>query len=350
MSATNNKVSLIFALIVSLLTTVVLMFSGLLNVLTLAIVITILFGSYYVLFRVLLYVFVFKNLEEVWSNIRSLRKGKSPHNPFDHTFSTKWIDDEVKLLLKEKATEIGKLKEVEQFRKDFLGNVAHELRTPVFGIQGYLHTLLEGAASDAAIRERFLLKAAKNADGLTAIIEDLITISRIETNEIKVEPSSFDLVDLINDVFESIDYQAEQKHIHLSRKGLLKAEVYADYQKIKQVFTNLLSNSIKYGNENGNSTVSLYNLKEQILIEVADNGIGISKDDLPHIFERFYRVDKNRSRAHGASTGLGLSIVKHFLEAHGQDIKVRSSLGKGTIFSFTLPKSTEKERQLTLGV
>ncbi|MBI3142020.1 MAG: sensor histidine kinase [Bacteroidetes bacterium] len=347
MAATNNRVSTIFSLAASVISSLVL-YIGTKSFSTGAMFFLVFFAAYFVLFRVLHYVLVFRDLELIWENVRSLRREKSPHNPFDHTFSTKWIDDEVKLLIKEKATEIGKLKEVEQFRKDFLGNVAHELRTPVFGIQGYLHTLLDGAAADEATRQRFLEKAVKNADGLTAIIEDLITISRIETNQLGIDPTAFDLVELVDDVFDSLEYQAEKKGIHMVRKGLQMALVYADYQKIKQVLTNLVSNSLKYGMDGGSSSVSLFELKDKVMIEVADNGIGISKDDLPRIFERFYRVDKNRSRNQGASTGLGLSIVKHFIEAHNSEIKVRSSLGKGTIFSFTLAKNNDKTRQLSM--
>ncbi|MFY0675124.1 MAG: sensor histidine kinase [Bacteroidia bacterium] len=349
MNVTNNRVSLIFSLIVTAVCAIILAVSKV-KVDSIIIVSILLFGVLYVLFRVLLFVLIFKGLEEIWSNVRAFRKNTSPHDPFASAFSTKWIDDEVKLLLKEKTTEIGKLKEVEQFRKDFLGSVAHELRTPVFGIQGYLHTLIDGAADDKKIRMRFIKKAAKNADSLTAIIEDLITISRIETNEIKIDKTSFDLIELIDEVFETLDYLAGKKKIQLAKKGLENIIVMADYQKIKQVFTNLLTNSIKYGKEDGQSIVSLYDLKDQVLIEVADNGLGIDKNDLPRIFERFYRVDKNRSRNEGASSGLGLSIVKHFLEAHEQEIKVRSSLGKGTIFSFILPKSTQKDKQLKISV
>ena len=349
MNITNNKVSLISAAVVTTVCAVILIVTKV-NVFTILVVLLLLFGAMYVVFKMLLYNLVFKGLEQVWSNIRSLRAGRSPHDPFDHTFNTKWIDDEVKLLLKEKVTEIVKLKEVEQFRKDFLGSVAHELRTPVFGIQGYLHTLIDGAINDERMRDRFLQKAVKNADSLTAILEDLITISRIETNQVKVEETSFDLIELIDEVFEGFELDAEQKQISLKRKGLEKATVKADYQKIKQVIINLISNSIKYGRDEGQTSVSTFDLKDQILIEIADNGMGISKDDLPRIFERFYRVDKSRSRHEGTSTGLGLSIVKHFLEAHDQEIKVRSSVGKGTIFTFTLPKSKEKSKQLKIKV
>lgn len=345
----NSRLSFIFALITAvgaIITSLVLQRSGL----TAAIVGTAFLLGYFVIFRVLHYLFLFKNLEAVWNSIRSLRKGKSPFNPYNSDFNIEWIDDEVKLLLKEKTTEIGKLKEVEQFRKDFLGNVAHELRTPVFGIQGYIHTLLDGAADDPQVRDRFLNKAAKNADGLTAIIEDLITISRIESNEVKVDSSDFNLISLIDEAIEASEYLADKRHIEVIRKGLEDVEVSADYQKIKQVLTNLISNSVKYGKDKGQTIISTYDMKDHVLIELADNGIGIGNEDLPRIFERFYRADKNRSKLHGGSTGLGLAIAKHFIEAHGEQIKVRSSLGKGSVFSFTLPKSSGEARQLSFDV
>ncbi|MGB0430638.1 MAG: histidine kinase dimerization/phospho-acceptor domain-containing protein, partial [Bacteroidia bacterium] len=200
MNVTNNKVSLIFTSILTAINAIVL-FTLKVKMVTALTVLLLLFGVLYVLFRVLLFLLVFKGLEQVWSNIRASRKGRSEHDPFDHTFNIKWIDDEVKLLLNEKSSEIVKLKEVEQFRKDFLGSVAHELRTPVFGIQGYIHTLIDGADENEAIRKRFLKKAAKNADSLTAILEDLITISRIETNQVKIEKTAFELIELIDEVY-----------------------------------------------------------------------------------------------------------------------------------------------------
>ena len=349
MALSNNRASLIFSSVAAISTAIALLIAGLRSV-TVVVASTALFLAYFGLFRALFYIMIFKDLEAVWNNIRSLRKGKSPFNPYDQGFSPKWIDDEVKLLLKEKATEIGKMKEIERFRKDFLGSVAHELRTPVFGIQGYLHTLIDGASDDPKTRERFLNKAAKNADNLTVIIEDLITISRIESNEVKVDPVSFDLIRLIDDVLETLDFHASKQSIELIRKGLTSVEVFADVQKIKQVFTNLVSNSIKYGKDDGQTIVSTFDMKDSVLIEVADNGVGISNEDLPRVFERFFRVDKSRSRQHGNSTGLGLSIVKHFIEAHGQEISVRSSPNKGSIFSFSLPKSTDREKQLKIDV
>lgn len=343
----GNKLSVVFSAVVTLLTAVALLVAGI-GIVPVVIGSTILFLTYFAFFRLSLYFMLFRDLERVWNNVRSMRKSKSSKDPYNNGFVPKWIDEEVKLLLKEKTTEIGKMKEVERFRKDFLGSVAHELRTPIFGIQGYLHTLLDGADNDERVRARFLKKAANNADSLTIIIEDLITISRIESNEIKLHRANFDLIELIEEVLEALDFQAGQSAIELSHKGLSSTIVYADVQKVKQIFTNLVSNSIKYGKEDGQTIVRTFDMKDSIMIEVADTGVGINKEDLPRIFERFFRVDKNRSRQHGNSTGLGLSIVKHFLEAHGQEINVRSSPGKGSIFSFSLPKSLEQDKQLKI--
>lgn len=347
MTPTSSRISLLFSIIAIGVTVLVAALAGASPVILLVLAITGGVG-FYLVFRLILHFTLYKGLEAIWANIKSHRKGKSQNDPYDDDFQPRWIDDEIQYLLKEKTEELARLREIEKFRKDFLGNVAHELRTPVFGIQGYLHTLIDGAADDPAIRDRFLAKAARNADNLTVIIEDLITISRIESNEVRIERTTFDMVKLVEEVFESMEYQANNKGINLIRKGLESAYIFADLQKIRQVLTNLISNSIKYGKDGGQTIVNLFDMRDMILIEVADNGQGIGKEDLPRIFERFYRADKNRARSHGVSTGLGLSIVKHFVEAHRQEVKARSSLGNGTVFSFPLKKSKEKSKQLKI--
>lgn len=347
MTPTSSRISLLFSIIAISVTVLVAALAGASPVILLVLAITGGVG-FYLVFRLILHFTLYKGLEAIWANIKSHRKGKSQNDPYDDVFQPRWIDHEIRYLLKEKTEELARLREIEKFRKDFLGNVAHELRTPVFGIQGYLHTLIDGAADDPAIRDRFLAKAARNADNLTVIIEDLITISRIESNEVRIERTTFDMVKLVEEVFESMEYQANNKGINLIRKGLESAYIFADLQKIRQVLTNLISNSIKYGKDGGQTIVNLFDMRDMILIEVADNGQGIGKEDLPRIFERFYRADKNRARSHGVSTGLGLSIVKHFVEAHRQEVKARSSLGNGTVFSFPLKKSKEKSKQLKI--
>jgi len=248
----------------------------------------------------------------------------------------------VKRLIQEKTIEIDNLKELERMRKEFLGDVAHELRSPIFNVQGYIHTLMEGAMEDEEVRSRFLSKAAKHVDHLGILVEDLVTISRIEAGEIKLELEDFNIKELIHEVIELLDLTAKQKSIILSPKYPDEQElmVSADLQKIRQVLINLLNNSIKYGRDGGLTTINLLETQNEVTIEIADNGEGIAEKHLPRIFERFYRVDKARVRSE-PSTGLGLAIVKHFVEAHKQKIWVTSREGIGSIFSFTLERSRE---------
>jgi len=246
----------------------------------------------------------------------------------------------VKRLIQEKTLEIDNLKELERMRKEFLGDVAHELRSPIFNVQGYIHTLMEGAMEDEEVRSRFLNKAAKHVDHLSILVEDLVTISRIEAGELKLELANFDIKELIREVIDLLDHSAKQKAILLATRytELPSLPVHADLQKIRQVLVNLINNSIKYGREHGQTSINLLDSHNTVTIEVADNGEGIPKEHLPRIFERFYRVDKARVRTE-PSTGLGLAIVKHFVEAHKQKVLVTSREGVGSIFSFTLDKA-----------
>ena len=223
---------------------------------------------------------------------------------------------------------------------NFVGDISHELKTPIFNIQGYLHTLLDGAINDEAVNLKFLSKAAKNLERLHTIVEDLEAISRLESGELILEMQSFDIKKLCEEVFEDLEIKAAQRNITLEFKegAAHNYRVQADRESIRQVMTNLLYNSIKYGVENGRTRVGFYDMDKNILVEVADNGIGIPKKHLDHVFDRFYRVDKSRSREAGGSD-LGLSIVKHIIEAHKQAINVRSTPELGSTFGFTLQKA-----------
>lgn len=250
------------------------------------------------------------------------------------------VNAEVMNWAEDKIQEISELKEQDSFRRDFIGNLAHELKTPIFNIQGFILTLLEGALEDPENNRKFLMKAAKNVDRITALLEDLDTINKIEGGLYKLNMTRFDIVDLTNDVIESLDSRARKAGIVLRLKNPKEKPIYvhADKPKIEQVFVNLLSNSINYGNSGGETRVRFYDMEDTILVEVADNGIGIDEEHLPRIFERFYRVDKSRSR-HVGGSGLGLSIVKHIIDVHEQTINARSNAGVGTTFSFTLEKA-----------
>lgn len=239
----------------------------------------------------------------------------------------------------EKIKEIDKLKEQEAFRREFLGNLSHELKTPVFSIQGYILTLLEGGLEDQEVNKLFLERASKATERMASIISDLDQITKIEADSLRLDIRPFDIVELVKDTFESLDLKAKEKNIALTLENEYSAIlVDADKNKIAQVLTNLIGNSIFYGNQNGKTAISISNVDDLVLISVQDNGLGIEDVHLNRLFERFYRVEKSRNRNEGGS-GLGLAIVKHLLEAHGQSITVKSEVGKGSTFSFGLNKS-----------
>lgn len=239
----------------------------------------------------------------------------------------------------EKVNEISMLKEQDTFRQEFIGNLAHELKTPVFNIQGYILTLLEGALEDPEHNRKFLMKAAKNVDRMAGLIDDLDVITKIEGGSLGLNMTRFDLAHLVHEVMDQLEQRARRVGISVVfiEDRQRKIEVKGDAPKIEQVLTNLISNSLRYGKEGGTTQIRCYDMEEQVLVEVADDGIGMSEEHLPRIFERFYRVDKSRSRNAGGS-GLGLAIVKHIIEAHEQSISVRSTQGKGSTFAFTLQK------------
>lgn len=226
------------------------------------------------------------------------------------------------------------------YRRRFIGDVSHELKTPIFNVQGFIHTLLDGAMHDPEVNVKFLQKAAKNADRLQSIVEDLETINKLEAGQMILEIADFDIYELTSEVFDEMERRAQEKQMRLLFKegAHQHFQVRADKDCIRQVMINLIHNSIKYGRSGGVVKVSFYDMESYILIEVSDNGIGIPEDHLKYVFDRFYRVDKSRSRDAGG-TGLGLSIVKHIIEAHKQTINVRSNEGQGSTFGFTLQKS-----------
>ena len=238
-----------------------------------------------------------------------------------------------------KEEELNTYKRDENFRREFIGNVSHELKTPIFNIQGYVQTLIEGGLYDEKINMKYLERANKSVDRMINIVEDLELISALETQENLLDIRPFNLVELIKELFEAFEMKASQMNIKLELNNEANSEMaMGDRNKIQQVFLNLLSNSIKYGKQGGKTKVQLFDMEESILIEVADNGIGIESASLNRIFERFYRADKNRSREIGG-TGLGLAIVKHILEVHNQTISVRSTKDVGSTFSFILEKA-----------
>lgn len=248
-------------------------------------------------------------------------------------------EQEVEIWQKDKNKEITKLKEQELFRRDFLGNLAHELKTPVFATQGYILTLLEGGIDDDEVNRLFLNRAAKATDRIVDILEDLDQITRLEVDELKMDFRSFELIDLIKEIKGTLAFSAKEKNIELAfNKDYNSIYVFADRTKIGQVLTNLIVNSIYYGDVNGKTLISIFTIDDLVTIEIEDNGPGIEERHFPRLFERFYRVEKSRNRNEGG-TGLGLAIVKHIIESHKQTINVRSTVGHGSTFSFSLQKS-----------
>lgn len=236
--------------------------------------------------------------------------------------------------------EIATLKSLEEYRKNYVGNIAHELKTPIFSIQAYLHTLLEGGLYDQNINKDYLKRAVDNTERLQNIIEDLDIITKLEDGKAELDIKRFEIKELVKDLFLDLKSMAKKKKISFQFKEGASSPFYvlADREAIRQVFTNLLVNSIKYGKDGGITKVSFYDMDTEILVEISDTGIGIDEKHLKHVFDRFYRIDASRSRAQGGS-GLGLSIVKHIIEAHDQTINVRSTLNIGSTFGFTLKKA-----------
>ncbi len=300
------------------------------------------FSASYLLIFVVLEFLIFREINKIYKMMGKLRKkelsGISKEksgalNPLQK------INEEIYSFATLKQKEIDELRKLEAFRKEFIADVSHELKTPIFAAQGFVHTLLDGAVNDKNVRNKFLKKAARSLDGLDALVQDLLTLSQIETGDIKMHFENIDLQKLCREVIEQFEEKAEKKKINLRLdEHHSKIMVYADMQRITQVVTNLVSNAINYTLEGGGVVVSFDTGKKNVTTFVSDTGEGIPPQHLPRIFERFYRVDKSRSREKGG-TGLGLAIVKHILEGHDSRAEVDSKMGKGSTFSFKLPKS-----------
>ncbi|MFO7722065.1 MAG: ATP-binding protein [Bacteroidales bacterium] len=252
------------------------------------------------------------------------------------------VTEEVEKWSKRHSEEVSQLKDHARYRREFLGNISHELKNPIFNIQGYVLTLLDGGLEDPKINREYLLRTEKSIERLITIVNDLETISRLETGELQLHLKDFDLLELIEDVIDFMEMKIRKREItvFLADDYERPVSVHADKEKIRQVLVNLIDNAIKYSEKGGRTKISLFDLDNHILMEITDNGIGIDETDIPRLFERFFRTDKARARKHGGS-GLGLAIVKHIIEAHHQTIHVRSKPGVGTTFALTLQKGNK---------
>ncbi|MCK5846640.1 MAG: GHKL domain-containing protein [Bacteroidales bacterium] len=299
--------------------------------------------TYFIIYHTL-EAFIYKKVKLIYKTIHRLKRGKS-----DVDISLDLKTDLLENVNKEfiewantQTNEIKQMKELEQYRRNFVGNVSHELKTPIFNIQGYISTLLDGGIHDDEINIKYLEKTSKSVDRMISMVGDLETISALESGVIEMNFTKFNIIELTNEVIDFLEIKAQKKSINLFTSVDEKPSsimVTADKVRIRQILINLIDNAIKYISDTNSPyiKVSFYDMDENILIEISDNGLGISIENIPHLFDRFYRVDTARSRTQGG-TGLGLSIVKHIIEAHKQTINVRSNLGVGTTFSFTLKK------------
>jgi len=284
--------------------------------------------------------FVFRRIRLIYKMIDAGKRRKSYRvgGLFDDK-SIAAVNDEVIEWAQKRETEIEYLTQIEDYRRLFLGNISHELKTPIFSLQGYVHTLIEGGLYDEAINMKYLKKASKNIERLEKIVDDLEEINQLQSGGITLKLESFSIKELMYDIFDDLAFMAKDERTSMMiNKDSKDFKVLADRDRITQVLLNLVANAIKYGKEEGSVIISFYDVADKVLIEVEDDGQGIEEKHLKHLFDRFYRVDEGRSRKHGGS-GLGLSIVKHIIEAHDQTTSVRSTVGEGTTVGFTLNKS-----------
>ncbi|HEY1046736.1 MAG TPA: ATP-binding protein [Bacteroidia bacterium] len=342
---TPERITLLTTLVITLIFSVILIYFKV-NLLPFLISIFTFSTLTYIIILFALEFFIYRKIKLIYKTIHQFKTSRIQKTNFIDNYNLdpiKRVNEEVIEWANYQKQEINQLKATEQFRKEFLGSVSHELKTPIFNIQGYIETLLDGAMNDHEVNIKFLKKAANSAERLNTLVNDLLDISRLESGALQMRFSDFDITELVKEVFDSYSKPASDKHIKLKIKEGCDEPfmVNADKDRIRQVLNNLVGNSISYGKENGVTLVGLYDMDTNILIEVSDNGDGIEPEHLPRLFERFYRTDKSRSRNSGG-TGLGLSIVKHILEAHHQAISVRSTVGIGTNFSFTLKKNERK--------
>ena len=334
------KTSLYLSLFLTLVMSVFLYYLGNLNILAIGLflIVCYVFSFFIVQYRVER--FIYRRVKKIYDDLTLLESTTLRKQPITTDMAT--LTQEIDKYARDKKLEIETLKVREEYRKEFLGNVSHELKTPLFTVQGYLLTLLEGGGmKDEKILEKYLSRANKGVERLIYIVKDLDMITKLEVGDLRLNLETFDITELVKNVFDLLEMKAAKKKITLTfdldyNQPIM---VNADKERIQQVLTNLIVNSIKYGRSKGTTEVSVENLiKNKVIVRITDNGEGISKENLPRLFERFFRVDKSGSRKEGGS-GLGLSIVKHIIEAHDERIYVESEIGVGSEFSFTLEKA-----------
>lgn len=346
-----RAVALLLAICIATITTAFLSLMEGVPYMALLVAFMLAFASSYLLTYITLEFFIFREVNNIYEVLNRLREQEFSFIDDDDVDRSanplKRINQEIYSYASDKQREIEELKRLAVFRREFLADVSHELKTPIFAAQGYIYTLLDGAVKDKSVRTKFLKKAAKSLDGLDLLVQDLLTLSQLEIGQIKMHYVYFDLVHIIKDVFDQVEGKAEKRNVMLRLGADMPDQmwVWADKQRIHQVIMNLTSNAIKYSNEMSEEAgfveINIKEEKERVKVSIKDNGRGIPEEHLNRIFERFYRVEKSRSKGSGG-TGLGLAIVKHILEAHKSRVEVKSVVGKGSTFSFLLKKKKAK--------
>ncbi len=338
----SRSIAFITGLLIASITTAFLWMVPSISSTALIIALLLSFSSSYILIRILLDTLFFRHINTIYEMLEKMQDKDFTLSASSRSANPlKKINREISSYVSSKEEEIERLRQLEHFRREFIADISHELKTPLFAAQGFVHTLLDGAVKDKTVRDKFLKKAARSLDGLDILVQDLLTISQMETGEVTMHFESFDIIPLANQVIEQMEGKAEKKKLEiiLTNDPGKKIFVHADYQRIYQVLANLISNAIKYSTKNKQIQITFEESETDVRCLVKDQGYGIPKEDLSRIFERFYRVDKSRSKERGG-TGLGLAIVKHIMEGHGSQVRVQSVVNEGSTFSFQLIKGS----------
>ncbi|GEO02379.1 two-component sensor histidine kinase [Adhaeribacter aerolatus] len=343
MNLNSRTIAIIVSAVAAAIFTAFLLFSQYLSVRGLVVWLGLTFSVCFILVYFSFETLIFREINNIYAGLEHIKRKEFRRMSNKFLFRPeplKRIKDEILYMAEQKQKEIDELKRLQVLRREFLADVSHELKTPIFAAQGFIHTLLDGAMDDENVRDKFLQKAAKSLDGLDNLVQDLISISQLEKGVVKMQKKNFDIALLCREVFEELEQKAATQNVklHLDTEGDGPFGVYADWNRIKQVLINLVDNAIKYGQPEGNIWIKLSETKKRVQITVTDDGPGIAEEHQTRVFERFYRIDKSRSRDSGGS-GLGLAISKHILEAHRSSIELTSKINRGTSLRFRLSKA-----------
>lgn len=347
----SRAVAIILSLLVSSVTSAFLSLMPSVSSVALSVCFLVSFSSSFILIYIAFEFLIFKEINNVYSKLSKIKKKDFKFVPptsdlMPSANPIRRVNQEITAYAGQKQKEIDELRRMEAFRREFIADVSHELKTPIFSAQGFILTLIDGAVDDENVRDAFLGKAARSLKALAALVEDLLTLSQIESGDITMRQEEYEMQEQVLEVFEQLEEKAEKRGVTLKLVSQYEegVYVYADYNRIRQVLINLIINAIKYGKENGTVTVTLTQTTKNLKISIKDDGNGIEPEHLVRIFERFYRIEKSRSKQEGG-TGLGLAIVKHIIEKHNSKISVKSKIGEGTQFTFKLQRTETIEEE-----